>query len=97
MKDRRGRSRYVVFEVSPRLTKELLIKEFRSAGLRDPPYIIQCVPGKAVLRCAPKDRDNTIDIMSRVDPPSVPLSTSGTIRKIRRAYPELKAPKKPSR
>jgi RNase P/RNase MRP subunit POP5 len=93
VKEGNGRRRYIVFDVSPEITKESLIKRLRSAG-SDPPYIIQCVPGKAVLRCSPKEKDDVIDVMARADPASVPLITSGTLRTVRGRYPELKTPKK---
>jgi len=97
VKERIGRKRYVVFDVSPDLTKEHLIKRFRSVCQGDPPYIIQCVPGKAIIRCSPEGKEEMMRLMTRADPSSVPLATSGTIRTIREKYPELKAAKKPKR
>ncbi|MCL1810844.1 MAG: hypothetical protein FWG41_01275 [Methanomassiliicoccaceae archaeon] len=94
VKEKRGRYRYVVFSVSPEMRKELLIKRLRSVCSGDPPYIVQCVSGKAVIRCSPKDRDEMIGLMFQADPSSVPLMTSGTLFKVRSKYPELKAKKK---
>jgi len=97
VKERIGRRRYVVFDVPPDMTKEGLIKRFRSVCPDDPPYIIQCGSGKAMLRCSPERREDTIRRMAQAAPGSAPLATSGTIRTIRERYPELKTAKKPKR
>ncbi|MDR2698859.1 MAG: hypothetical protein LBB30_04205 [Candidatus Methanoplasma sp.] len=94
MKERRGRQRYVVFGVSPDLTKDILIKRFRSVSPENPPYVVQCVSGKAVIRCSPAGRDDVVRIMLLADPSSSSLVASGTIRAVRRKYPELKPAKK---
>ena len=88
------RKRYVVFSVSPEMTKETIIRGSRSCCLSDPPYIIQCTSGKAVVKCTPQSRDQVILMMSHIDPSSSPLITSGTLRKIRTLFPELKQEKK---
>ncbi|MCL2147916.1 MAG: hypothetical protein FWH47_01050 [Methanomassiliicoccaceae archaeon] len=94
VKSKVGRKRYVAFSVSEGMTKEAIIRGLRSAGLPDPPYVVQCSSGKAVLRCTPDKREGAIAAMSRVDPRSSPLSTSGTLRGIRRRHPELIAAKR---
>lgn len=94
VKSERGRQRYIAFDVSPKMEKDALIKRFRSAGPDRIPYIIQCSSGKAIIRCSPKEKEESIRMMSLIDPSSVPLTTSGTLRKIRERYPELKAAKK---
>ena len=94
VKSKRGRTRYIAFSVSPDQRKESLVKSFRSVSANYSPYIIQCTSGKAVIRCSPADREEVVRIMSAADPASVPLMTSGTLRKIRKEYPELKSAKK---
>jgi RNase P/RNase MRP subunit POP5 len=94
VKSKRGRVRYIAFDVPGDLKKEALIKNLRSIASEAPPYVIQCAFGKAIMRCAPKDREETVRIMSRIDPSCISLMTSGTIRKIRDRYPELKTAKR---
>ena len=88
------RKRYVAFSVSPEMTKESIIKGSRPFCQSDPPYVIQCTGGKAVIRCSPENKDEVIIMMKHVDPSSSPLVTSGTLHKIRTLYPELKQDKK---
>jgi RNase P/RNase MRP subunit POP5 len=97
VKCKRGRIRYIAFGMSEGMKKDVLIKGVRAVGPSDPPYIIQCSCGKAIVPCAPKNIEETLRIISQVDPSCAPLMTSGTIRKIRDRYPELKTTKnKPS-
>jgi RNase P/RNase MRP subunit POP5 len=90
VKSKRGRRRYIAFSVSPELRKEALIRGLRQVDPDNPPYIIQLAGGKAVVRCSPDKREGTILAVSQTDPSSVSLLTSGTLRTIRDAYPELK-------
>ncbi|MCL2296403.1 MAG: hypothetical protein FWC29_04920 [Methanomassiliicoccaceae archaeon] len=94
VKSKRGRFRYIAFDVPDDLKKEILIKNIRSVAAENSPYVIQCAFGKAIMRCAPKSREETVRIMSQVDPSYTSIMTSGTIRKIRDRYPELKTAKK---
>ncbi|MCL2031903.1 MAG: hypothetical protein FWG96_01315 [Methanomassiliicoccaceae archaeon] len=94
VKSKSGRKRYVAFSVSEDMTKDTMIRGLRSISQTDPPYVIQCVSGKAVLRCSPEKKEETVRMMSRIDPSSSSLLTSGTLRGIRRRYPELKTAKK---
>jgi len=93
VKAKKGRARYIVFDVSPDLKKDALIKGLKPIDPGSPPYIIHCASGKAIVRCSPKNREDVVRTMSVIDPSSVSLLTSGTLRKIREAYPELR-PKK---
>jgi RNase P/RNase MRP subunit POP5 len=93
VKSKRGRRRYIAFSTSPDVTKESLIRGFRSIAA-DPPYIVQCASGMAILRCSPDKREETASVMSLADPSSVPLRTSGTLRTLRDEYPILKTPKR---
>jgi RNase P/RNase MRP subunit POP5 len=88
------RKRYVAFSVSPDVTKEAIIRGSKSFCQSDPVYVIQCTSGKAIIRCTPKTKDEAVIMMKHIDPSSSPLITSGTIRKIRALYPELKQDKK---
>ncbi|MDR3075079.1 MAG: hypothetical protein LBU30_03440 [Candidatus Methanoplasma sp.] len=90
VKSKRGRRRYIVFSVSENITRGALIREFSHMGT-DAPYIVQCIPGMAVLRCSPERREETVSLMSSADPPSSPLRTSGTLRTLRDEFPDLKA------
>jgi len=94
VKSKRGRRRYVVFEVSPNLRRETLIKGLGSVKGEHPPQVIQLDHGMAVIRCTPDSREETILAVSRIDPGSVSLVTSGTLRKIRELYPALKSEKR---
>lgn len=96
VKSKRGRVRYIVFDVSPSMRKDLLIKDLRALEPNDIPYVVQCTGGKAIIRCTPKTAEETIHIMSQADPSCVSLMTSGTIRTILDKYPVLKTTKKPT-
>jgi hypothetical protein len=97
VKCKRGRRRYIAFSVSPDLGKDDIIKGLRYVDTDEPPYVVQCTLGKAILRCSPKSVENAIRIMSKIDPASSSLMTSGTICTIRSIYPELKAAKRTNR
>jgi RNase P/RNase MRP subunit POP5 len=94
VKEKKGRRRYIAFSVSAGLRKEDLIRELRAIDQEKPPYVIQLAESKAIIRCPPNKKEETIAAVSRADPSSVSLITSGTIRKIRDIYPELKTAKK---
>lgn len=96
VKEIRGRRRYILFSISDGITKESLIRSFRTLDAATQPYIVQCIPGKVIIRCGPDEREDIISTMSRVDPSSVSLLTSGTLRTLRDRYPDLKTPKKRS-
>jgi hypothetical protein len=83
--------------MSVTMTKEELIRAFRTKCGGDVPYVIQCVPGKAVIRCSPDEIDKVKDRMKAVDSGSESIITSGTLRTLRDRYPVLKANKKPRR
>lgn len=93
VKSKRGRRRYIAFSVSPELRKEALIRAMRQVDQDSPPYIIQLGGGRAIIRCPPDKREETVAAVSRVDPSSASLITSGTLRTIREIYPELKTKK----
>jgi len=95
VKSKRGRRRYVVFDMSVQMTKEELIRAFRAKNGGDAPYVIQCIPGKAVIRCSPNEIEKVKDQMRIVDGGSESLITSGTLRTVRDKYPDLKTDNKP--
>ena len=77
------------------MTKEELIRAFRAKNGSDVPYVIQCVPGKAVIRCSPNEIEKVKDQMKAVNNGSESLATSGTLKTLRDRYPVLKANKRP--
>jgi|GEM_PF-421664 len=95
VKSKRGRRRYVVFEMSVPMTKEELIRALRTRCGGDVPYVIQCVPGKAVIRCSPDEIDKVKDRMRIIDGKSESILTSGTLKTLRDKYPVLKTDTKP--
>ncbi|MCL2318131.1 MAG: hypothetical protein FWC44_03660 [Methanomassiliicoccaceae archaeon] len=94
VKSKRGRRRYIVFEISPNLRRDALISSLVSVKGENPPHLIQMDHGKAVVRCTPQNREDAVNAVSRADPKAVSLVTSGTLRKIRELYPELKPEKR---
>jgi len=88
VKEKRGRRRYIAFTVRPGITKDVLISLLRKTG-GDPPYVVQCGEGWAIVRCSPRDVDMTVGLVRSADPSSVSLRTSGTLRTLRCMYPEL--------
>ena len=89
VKSKRGRRRYIAFVTDPSLTKESLIARLREIDGSNVPHVIQCSEGWCILRCAPKEREETIDFMKVADPTSRSLCTSGTVITLRQRYPEL--------
>jgi len=94
VKSKRGRVRYIVFDVPSDLRKDILIRDVNSIGPEGLVYVVQCTGGKAMVRCTPKNKEEAMRIMSQIAPSCVSLMTSGTIRTIRERYPELRVPKK---
>ena len=77
------------------MTKEELIRALRTRCGGDVPYVIQCVPGKAVIRCSPDEIDKVKDRMRIIDGKSESILTSGTLKTLRDKYPVLKTDTKP--
>lgn len=91
VKEKRGRRRYVAFNLDTSFNKESLIAKLRSiTSPNDPPYIIQCSAGWAIVRCPPDKTDDITTIIQKADPMSRSLCTSGTLRTLRERYPKLK-------
>ncbi len=91
----RGRRRYIVFTVPPDAgrTEVLEALEELSAGIPDL-RVITSFSGKAIIRCNPAEMGKVSATMRSRFPGSESLITSGTLRKIRDVYPELKVPRK---
>ena len=84
----------MVISTSKTFTKEELVRKFRDLYAENSPYIIQCVPGKVIIRCGPSEIDGTCVRMRTVDSGSESLFVSGTLKTVRERYPDLKARKK---
>ena len=59
--------------------------------------VITSFGGKAIVRCGPNEIDTVKQKMSEAYPNTETLITSGTLRKVREIYPELKVPQKKKR
>ncbi|MDY0293689.1 MAG: hypothetical protein RBQ77_03865 [Candidatus Methanomethylophilaceae archaeon] len=91
VKEKRGRRRYVAFRVGPRTTKEALIGKLRALRGESAPYVVQCSSGWCIVRCPPKDVDDTVRLVTRADPEAESLLTSGTLRTLRDRYPGMRS------
>ncbi len=93
VKSVRGRRRYVSFAVPFETSREDVLAVLSAI---DPPVpdfkAITCKGGKAVVRCPPAYREAVAEAMSRSIPGARSLRTSGTLRALRSADPDLKAP-----
>ena len=97
VKAKRGRRRYIAFTVSPGLTKEWLSGKIRAFCAGEPPKVIQCAEGWCIVRCSPKECADTVALMSKADPESRSLRTSGTLITLRKRYPRLMETRPPAR
>jgi len=93
VKARRGRRRYVAFDVSEGTTPETL-----SRALPKRFKVIQCAGGMAIVRCS-DDVGECIEAVLAADPGAASRRTSGTLRTLRDRYKVLRenAPPKPPR
>ncbi len=93
VKARRGRRRYVAFDVSPGTTAETLSKALPKRF-----KVMQCAGGMAIVRCS-DDVEECISAVLGADPGAASRRTSGTIRTLRDRYRILRenAPPKPPR
>ena len=98
VKSVRGRRRYISFVVPPETSREDVLAVLSAMEPPVPDFkAITCKGGKAVVRCPPGFRDAVSEAMSRSIPGSEPLRTSGTLRALRSADPDLKVPSKRKR
>ena len=91
----RGRRRYVVFTVPPKAGRSEVLSALESINAEMPDLrVITSFSGKAIVRCSPSEIERVSATMSSCFPGSVSLISSGTLRKVREVYPELKVPRK---
>ncbi len=96
VKEKKGRRRYIAFNLNADLNREDLIKKLNSIS-DDAPYVVQCSEGWAIVRTSPEGRDETIRMISEIDPSSKSLLTSGTLITLRKRFPKLEELRAPAR
>jgi len=94
VKSERGRRRYIMFKMTCEFERETVIKRVNKTSDGEAPYIVQCEKNMMIARCSPDAIERTIEIISRMDPGSSSIITSGTLKTIRDKHPELKAKQK---
>jgi len=98
VKSVRGRRRYIVFTVPPETGRSELLESLSSLTSAMPDLrVITSFGGKAIIRCSPSEIEPVSAAMAEQYPGSESLITSGTLRTVRDAYPELKVPQKKKR
>ncbi len=98
VKSVRGRRRYISFEVPAETTRDSIVAAVEAADPRPESFkAITCSKGKAVVRCSPADRDAVTAIVCSLGPDVRSLKTSGTLRTLRDADPDLRVPQKKKR
>ena len=88
VKEKRGRRRYVAYELGGSVAKSELEEGIRSTGYSQI-SIVQCAGGWCILRCEPWLLERLDGIMGKVSPGSESKSTSGNLITLRRKYPIL--------
>lgn len=88
VKEKRGRRRYVAYELGGPVAKSELEEGIRSTGYSQI-SVIQCAGGWCILRCEPWLLERLDGIMGKACPGSVSRSTSGNLITLRRKYPIL--------
>jgi len=98
VKANRGRRRYIVFTVPEGTGRNDVLESLGSLNEEMPDLrVITSFGGKAIIRCNPAAKDAVTAKMAESFPGSESLITSGTLRKVREIYPELKVPQKKKR
>ena len=94
----RGRRRYVVYTVPPEAGRSDVLEALSGLSETMPELrVITSFGGKAVVRCGPSEIPAVTECMQGAYPGCESLICSGTLRKIREVYPELKVPNKKKR
>ena len=94
----RGRRRYIVFTVPEEAGRSDVLNALSDLTPTMPELrVITSFGGKAIVRCGPPEIDAVKAKMLEAYPDTETLITSGTLRKIREVYPELKVPQKKKR
>ena len=98
VKSVRGRRRYIVFTVPAEAGRATVLEALSDLAEAMPDLrVITSFEGKAVVRCSPSEIDTVTAKMKATFEGSESLITSGTLRKVREVYPELKVPQKKKR
>jgi len=93
VKSKRGRRRYIVFEVGPEVNGGALSRAV--FGLGPQIKVISCREGMAAIRCAPIDTERVIATVLSSFPGSRSVRTSGTLKSLRDRYGSLKKERRP--
>jgi len=98
VKSVRGRRRYIVYTVPEETGRNEMLESLSTLMSEMPDLkVITSFGGKAIVRCSPAEIETVSSTMKERYPYSESLLTSGTLRTIRDAYPELKVPQKKKR
>ena len=94
----RGRRRYVVFTVPESAGRIDVLSSLSGLSKTMPDLrVITSFGGKTIVRCSPSEIPAVTEAMKEMYPGTESLITSGTLRKVRDVYPELKVPQKKKR
>ena len=95
VKAKRGRRRYIAFDVSPGMTPEKLARGLPKNRFK----VIQCAEGMAIVRCPDGETNGCIEAVLAADPGAQSRRVSGTLRTLRDRYKVLRenAPPRPPR
>ena len=94
----RGRRRYVVYRVPQETGRtEVLTALEKLAETMPDIRVITSFEGKAIVRCSPSEIVSVSEAMRTAFPGSDSLIASGTLRKVREIYPELRVAQKKKR
>ncbi len=94
----RGRRRYVVYRVPQEAGRSEVLSALEKLTETMPDIrVITSFEGKAIVRCSPSEIDTVSEAMRSAFPDSESLIASGTLRKVREIYPELKVAQKKKR
>lgn len=91
VKAKRGRRRYIAFDVPEGLGAEELSRRLPRGRFK----VIQCAGGMAAVRCGPADAAQCIEAVTVAVPGAVPRRTSGTLRTLRDRYTVLRENRPP--
>ena len=95
VKSMHGRRRYVVYTVPQEVGRNDVLNALSGLSKTMPELrVITSFGGKAIVRCGPTEIRAVTECMQKAYPDCESLICSGTLRKIREIYPELKVPNK---
>ena len=95
VKSKRGRRRYVVFQVEKTLQKNTVIDVLNAKKIEL--YVVQCDSGFCVIRTPHDQVEKTIETICNTFESSSSLSISGTLKTLRNKYPILEKTKQKKR